>query len=168
MFPVTKGRDISGADEVSTETKVDSILSVNWWQYPNNLAPLARLLSYRLKVNFDRSLSTTKKNKTKKWLRVAFWKWSQSVLSETPLEQSWNWVYQDGRMQSITEKDLSEILHLIEKQISWQFLHCSTCYYKCPCQPHTCFKVPSVLPWSYGKSRNVRLLYCVKHTSASR
>lgn len=62
MFPVTKNRDISGGDEVNTVTNVDSVLSVNRWQYPNHLAQFTKLVSYlhcHLKVHLDRSLTTT-------------------------------------------------------------------------------------------------------------
>lgn len=70
MFPVTKGRDISGGDEVTTVPKVDSVLSVNGWQYPNRLAQFTRLLSYqhcRLNVNLDTIVSTARN-----WLMHVF------------------------------------------------------------------------------------------------
>ena len=67
FFPATKGRDISEFDQVTTVTKVDSVLSVNRWQYPNHLAQFTRLLPYlhcRLNVNLHRIVIITKKPQT--------------------------------------------------------------------------------------------------------
>lgn len=119
FFPVTKGRDISEFDQVTTVTKVDSVLSVNGWQYPNHLAQFTRLLPYlhcRLNVNLHRIVIITKK--TKKRLMQHFSKQSSSVISQTLLEESWSWVYQDDKQQmlQIIEHDLSQILHLTENR----------------------------------------------------
>lgn len=74
FFPVTKGRDISEFDQVTTVTKVDSVLSVNRWQYPNHLAQFTRLLPYlhcRLNVNLHRIVIITKKPQND-WCNI-FW-----------------------------------------------------------------------------------------------
>lgn len=95
MQSTCKAETFLWSDEVTTVPKVDSVLSVNAWQYPNHLAQFSRLLSYLhacLEIKLDRIVSTAKKR-----CSVFEIKWSQTLL-----EQSWSWVYQDDKQRMLS------------------------------------------------------------------